>query len=32
VYCSRCRIPYSKRACTWSCTGSGLRTSGNIPA
>ena len=25
VYCARCRIPYSARACTWPCDGPMLR-------
>ncbi|WP_347354690.1 hypothetical protein [Intrasporangium sp.] len=27
VYCTRCRVPYSKSACARPCTGAPLRTS-----
>ncbi|WP_152186876.1 hypothetical protein [Segeticoccus rhizosphaerae] len=29
VYCSRCRVPYSERACAWPCGGAALRNAVN---
>lgn len=30
VYCSRCRVPYSRHACGRPCSGAALRTSINL--